>query len=432
MKTANLGDLCRITSAKRIFESEYVVKGIPFVRGLEITDGSIKQKSTKYECYISNERYQELKSKYGVPRKGDILITAVGTIGNLCYVDFEHPFYYKDGNIIQFTDFREDIDSHYLYYYMKSPYFIKQLNNALIGAVQKALTMIMLKDIEIIIPTMSEQIRIVQTLSAIENKVSNNLDITDLLEKQAKLLYDYWFVQFDFPDENGKPYKSSGGKMIWNEELKRDIPVGWEVGTFGDCISSINTGLNPRDHFKLNTGGKIRYLTVKNLTKEGSIDFSSCDLIDEEARRVVHNRSDISIGDILFASISPLGRCFLILDSPSDWDINESVFSIRPDYKKMTSIFLYMIFMSEAFVKRAEGNSTGSVFKGIRIAELQSLKTIIPPKGILDSFDKTVSNLFSARMNFFNENQELASLRDFLLPMLMNGQVKIKEKTNND
>ena len=86
----------------------------------------------------------------------------------------------------------------------------------------------------------------------------------------AKLLYDYWFVQFDFPDENGKPYKSSGGKMVWNEELKREIPAGWDVSSFEDCVSSVNTGLNPRDNFKLNIGGKIRYLTVKNLTKEGA------------------------------------------------------------------------------------------------------------------------------------------------------------------
>ena len=295
------------------------------------------------------------------------------------------------------------------------------------GSQTKFLTMEILNNFEINDIPIDNQKSLVHSLVKIENKIDINQNICAELEEISNLLYNYWFVQFDFPDENGKPYKSSGGKMVWNEELKREIPDGWEVVTFGDCISSINTGLNPRDHFKLNTGGKIRYLTVKNLTKEGSIDFSSCDLIDEEARRIVHNRSNISIGDILFASISPLGRCYLILDSPSDWDINESVFSIRPNYKKMTSIFLYMTFMSEVFVKRAEGNSTGSVFKGIRIAELQSLKTIIPPKGILDSFDNSISNLFTERMNLFNENQELASLRDFLLPMLMNGQVKVKE-----
>lgn len=269
------------------------------------------------------------------------------------------------------------------------------------------------------------QIEIGHFIQNIKAIVANNIAICSDLEAMAKLLYDYWFVQFDFPDENGKPYKSSGGKMVWNEELKREIPEGWEAGTFGDCIASINTGLNPRDNFKLNTGGTIRYLTVKNLTKEGTVDFSSCDCIDEEARAIVHRRSDIRIGDILFASIAPLGRCYVIKEDPKTWDINESVFSIRPNYKIATSNFLYMTFMSDSFVKKAEGSSTGSVFKGIRISELQDLKTIIPKKAVLDKFDDVVEKLFAAKSNAFNENMDLASLRDFLLPMLMNGQVKV-------
>ena len=168
-------------------------------------------------------------------------------------------------------------------------------------------------------------------------------------------------------------------------------------------------------------------MTVKNLTKDGTIDFSSCDMIDTDALSIVHKRSDIMIGDILFASISPLGRCYLILNPPKDWDINESVFSIRPNYKIMTSSFLYMTFTSDTFIKKAEGSSTGSVFKGIRIAELQGLQTIIPPKEILDAFDKNVSNIFVMKENLLTENRQLAELRDFLLPMLMNGQVKIRE-----
>ena len=418
-------DFCKIKSAKRIFENEYVPTGIPFIRGQEISDNSIKN-GTSFSCYITKERYKELKELYGVPQYNDILITAVGTIGNLCFVDFERPFYYKDGNIIQLTDWNlRKVYPKYIFYFMQSDYFHKLLNNKLIGAVQKALTMDMLNDIEIKLPDIEEQKKIVNKLDPIINKISLNTSICSTLESMAKLLYDYWFVQFDFPDENGKPYKSSGGKMVWNDELKREIPAEWEAGTFGNCISSINTGLNPRDNFKLNTGGTIKYLTVKNLTKEGTIDFSSCDFIDETARSIVHRRSDIKVGDILFASIAPLGRCCIISDKPEDWDINESVFSIRPDYQKMTSVFLYMTFMSDLFIKKAEGSSVGSVFKGIRISELQELKTVIPPKSVLDSFGEQVEQIYKMKSNAVTENQQLASLRDFLLPMLMNGQVKV-------
>ena len=313
----------------------------------------------------------------------------------------------------------------FYYYWFKSNTGKRAMRTLVTGSNVKGIKGSELGSLEVPELQISEQNRIVKILFDIDSKISNNIAICSDLETMAKLMYDYWFVQFDFPDENGKPYKSSGGKMVWNEELKRELPEGWKVVSFGDCITSINTGLNPRDNFKLNIGGNIKYITVKNLTTEGIIDFTTCDTIDEEARTFVHRRSDIQVGDILFASISPLGRCYIITDKPDDWDINESVFSVRPNYKNMTSTFLYMTFMSKAFIKAAEGSSAGSVFKGIRIAELQGIKTIRPPKSILDKFDAQVKKIFTMKANTFNENQELASLRDFLLPMLMNGQVKV-------
>lgn len=291
---------------------------------------------------------------------------------------------------------------------------------------QPGLSVETLSAVEITLPPLNVQKKIAKVLSEIDAKIDNNNAICADLEGMAKLLYDYWFVQFDFPDKNGKPYKSSGGKMVWNEELKREIPEGWTVVSYRECIQSVNTGLNPRDNFKLNTGGNIRYLTVKNLTTSGNIDFASCDFIDDAARNIVHRRSDISIGDVLFASIAPLGRCFLIDEEPTDWDINESVFSIRPNYQRMTSKFLYMTFMGDSFIKKATNSSTGSVFKGIRINDLMEMKTILPPMSVLQHFDEKVEKLFATKSNCVAESVELTSMRDFLLPMLMNGQVKVK------
>jgi len=261
----------------------------------------------------------------------------------------------------------------------------------------------------------------------IHNKISNNNAINSELEAMAKTIYDYWFLQFEFPDENGKPYKSSGGKMVWNEELKRDIPDGWEPCHIRDCIKHINTGLNPRDNFKLGKGS-IRYITVKNLTTNGTIDFTSCDVIDEEARAIVHRRSDVSKGDILFASIAPLGRCVIVQENPVDWDINESVFSIRPDTDKVSTEHLYMFFMSDYFIKKAEHNSTGSVFSGIRVGTLEDMYILLPPPAIRDKFKSAVADILYKKYLNDQENQELASLRDFLLPLLMNGQVTFGDR----
>ena len=249
-------------------------------------------------------------------------------------------------------------------------------------------------------------------------------NVNDYLEEMAKTIYDYWFVQFDFPDENGKPYKSSGGEMIYTDG--HIIPNGWKICKMQDIISSVCTGLNPRDNFSLGSGN-IKYITVKNLTTNGTLDFTGCDTIDESARTIVHNRSDIQIGDVLFASIAPLGRCYLIQAEPTDWDINESVFSIRANIGVVTPTFLYLYFMSDAFIKQATSNSTGSIFKGIRINTLLDTELCVPPLSVIIQFENKLASTLPLKSKSCEEIQKLTNLRDWLLPMLMNGQATIED-----
>ena len=418
-----LRELCsRITDGSH-YSPEASTCGYPMLSVKDMDDYDFVFDDCKL---ISDEEYEKMLRNGCVPHKNDVVIAKDGSYLKEVFVITEDRKIAILSSIGILRPNTELIDPYYLKYYLSSD-FVKRLvdRKYVTGSALPRIILENFGDIDIPYVPIDIQKILVSLLKDIDAKIANNNSICSNLESMAKLLYDYWFVQFDFPDENGKPYKSSGGKMVWNDELKREIPAGWEAGTFGDCISSINTGLNPRNNFKLNTGGTIKYLTVKNLTKDGMIDFSSCDFIDETARSIVHRRSDIKVGDILFASIAPLGRGCIISDKPEDWDINESVFSIRPDYQKMTSVFLYMTFMSDLFIKKAEGSSVGSVFKGIRISELQDLKTVIPPKSILDSFGEQVEQIHKMKSNAVTENQQLASLRDFLLPMLMNGQVKV-------
>lgn len=425
MKKYKLGEICRIASSKRIFESEYVERGVPFIRGQEISDGSILDPKASFECYISQSRYEEIKEKYGKPNKGDILITAVGTIGNLCYLDKDIDFYFKDGNVIWFSEIISSCDGKFLFHFMKSSYFKEQLKYFMIGAVQKALTIDMLKKVEVPLPPLPTQQKIAAVLSSLDDKIALNKKINAKLEAMAKRLYDYWFVQFDYPDKNGKPCKTSGGKMVWNEILKREIPEGWEVVEMSSVIKQINTGLNPRDNFILGNG-KIKYITVKNLTEEGHIDFSNCDLVNSEAQKIIHERSQIQKGDILFASICPLGRCYLIQDSPEDWDINESVFSIRPNIDRITSEFLYTLLREAYYVKKMTQKATGSIFKGIRINDIEKIEIVLPPKEVINAFSKKTLPIFNYQLTIQKEIQKLTDLRDRLLPLLMNGQVEVK------
>ena len=316
----------------------------------------------------------------------------------------------KDGN-----------STKYLYYYLN----LINYSPFVTGSAQPKLTKDSLNSIPILIHDKTTQKKIAKVLSDLDAKIELNNKINAELESIAKLIYNYWFVQFDFPDENGKPYKSSGGKMVYNEELKREIPDGWEFCLLGDVINKTGTGLNPRKNFKLGEGDNY-YVTIKNIDQGKVILNEKCDRINDEALRIINNRSDLRKGDILYTSIQPVGTTYLIREEPKNWNINESVFTIRPDYEKVTSEFLYLFVSGEYIKKYTNYVSAGSIHKGVRHSTLKECKFVLPSKGIVDDFTKLIRPMLEKDDNIQKENQKLAKLRDWLLPMLMNGQVKVK------
>ena len=346
-----------------------------------------------------------------------IVLGRSGTIGNPQIIKGK---FWPHNTTLYSTDLKGN-NLEYMYYLLKTLH----IENYKSGSTVPTLNRNDLSPLEITIEVdTNKQKRISEILSLLDETISTNNKIISELESMEKDIYDYWFVQFDFPDENGKPYKSSGGKMVWNEELKRDIPEGWKADRLGCLISKISTGLNPRDNFKFVDKG-IDYYTVKNLCVDGHLDNSGCDHIDRSAQSIIHERSNISIGDILYASIAPLGRTYLITDAPENWEINESIFSIRPNTDKTTSVFLQMYLKSEYLIKLFEQCSVGSIFKGVRIDMLQNSLVLIPSFSIVKKFTNQIKDIVLMQHNKWKENAELTSLRDFLLPLLMNGQVKI-------
>lgn len=347
-----------------------------------------------------------------------ILLPRKGTLDNIMYVKWKFrtidTMYYSIVN-------KEKVDIKYLYYYLNK----LDLSWMYTWTALPSMTFWWYYNVPVTIPDIEEQQKIAKVLSTIDDKIELNNKINSELEAMAKELYEYRFVQFDFPDENGRPYKSSEWKMVWNDELKREIPEGWSVEMIKNVIQHINTWLNPRQNFKLNDWGNIKYITVKNLTTNWDLDFSWCDLITKESKDMINQRSQIRKWDILFASIAPLGRCYLMYETPTEREINESVFSIRSK-ESISPEYLYMYFMSEEFVKKAEHSSTWSVFSWIRIGTLEGIDILVPTKNIMDGFSQKAKSLYSMKKNIEKQNQRLSELRDFLLPMLMNGQVTVK------
>ena len=246
-------------------------------------------------------------------------------------------------------------------------------------------------------------------MTALDRKIALNNQINAELEKMAKTLYDYWFVQFDFPDENGNPYKSSGGKMVWNEVLKREVPLGWGVKNLSN-IANITMGQSPRgESYNENGEGMIFF--------QGSTDFNwrypSVRQYTTEPSRMAKR------GDILLSVRAPVGAMNL---TNVDCCIGRGLAALNSNVNANSFLFYVMKYFEKDFNLR---NSVGTTFGSITKDDLFSLRLIYPSEKILTEFEKIASKYNEMISIRSFENETLTQYRNFLLPMLMNGQVEI-------
>ncbi|MFA6515098.1 MAG: restriction endonuclease subunit S [Candidatus Paceibacterota bacterium] len=417
-KKYKLKELCEITSSKRIFAHEYVEKGISFFRSKEIIELANEQKIDE-PLFISEERYNEIKKKFNIPKNGDILLSAIGAnLGIPYWVNLDFEFYFKDGNVIWFRNFSSKLDSEYLFWWMNTNYFFKQFTDKAIGAAQKALTIDSLNEYLVEVPSLKEQRDAIKIFRAISKKIIVNNKINAELEVMAKTLYDYWFIQFDFPNKNNKPYKNSGGKMIYSNELKKEIPEGWEVDRINKKIK-IESGFpfNSDDYCE---NGKYQIITIKNV-QDGYLDTSTVDKID----LIPDNISDfcvLEIGDVLMSLTGNVGRmCFV---DKENLLLNQRVGKLLGE--KEFIIYTYLFFKRPENQKRLEKIAGGS--SQSNLSPINAVKDffIIPSQNILNDFSKIIIPIFEQIIRNKKENRELSEQRDWLLPMLMNGQVTVK------
>jgi type I restriction enzyme S subunit len=266
-----------------------------------------------------------------------------------------------------------------------------------------------------------EQQKIAKVLSDLDAKIENNNRINAELEAMSKTLYDYWFVQFDFPDANGKPYKTSGGKMVWNAELKRDIPEGWESGTL-DSIGNIIGGSTPSKAIDENfcSGDGTPWITPKDLSNNKEKKYITRGEYDVTERGLKEASLKIMPeGTVLLSSRAPIGYLAIVR---TEVTTNQGFKSFVPKNNFSTE---YIYFTIKNCIPEIEANSSGSTFKEVSSSTLKTIKTILPKDEILLSFYKKIKPIFKKQDCIELENQELASLRDWLLPMLMNGQVSV-------
>lgn len=434
MKTRyKFSDFCQVSSSKRILKSEYVEMGIPFYRSKEVIEIA-SGKSITEPLYISHDRYEFLKEKFGSPKNGDILITSVGTLGITLLIDLDYEFYFKDGNLTWLKNIDSSIiDKNYLIHWLKSSFFFKQIDNNNIGAVQKALTISFLNTLEIELPKLPIQECIAKVLSDLDTKIELNNKVNTELEAMAKLIYDYWFVQFDFPDENGKPYKSSGGKMVYNEELKREIPAGWEVDSFSNWIANDKSGDWGKESEQGNYVNKvscIRGADLNGLNGKGKVKSPTRYVLEKNSHKL------LEIGDFIIeisggSPVQSTGRMAFITEETLERFDNPLICSnfckavTLKDEKSIYNFAYEWNRLYDAGVLFGWEGKTSGIKNLLFDSFVTNHKVVLPSKESMELFYNKVKPIHAKIQKNLQQNQKLAELRDWLLPMLMNGQVRV-------
>ena len=374
-----LGDICTITSSKRIFASDYVDVGIPFYRSKEIIEKN-RGEEVSSPLYISEEKFDVIKSKFGVPSKDDILLTSVGTIGIPYQVQSSDKFYFKDGNLTWLKDFTKSINPRFIYYFISNSFFRTYLNSICIGSSQAALTIEKLKNIEISDPTKNIQNRVADILTLFDDLITLNNRRIAILEEMAVRTYREWFVFFRFPGHE-------------STEFVNGLPKGWEYRSVTDILQI----LYGKDH-------KLVYDGLFPIYGSGGIMRYGNEYLYEGESVLIPRKGTLNN---------------IILADGKFWCIDTMFYSIP----KIPKICKLAFFQLKAF--DMEVFNSGTALPSMTIKILSCLKLLVPDEKYRTLFEQSISDIFNEVTHFKKLNATLQQMRDRLLPQLMSGQLEV-------
>ena len=409
-KTSKLIDLCESITDCHHSTPKWTNEGKIVIRNFNIKNGKLLLDEISY---TDEATYQERISR-SQPYPGDLIITREAPMGEVCII--------PDGiecclgqRLVLIKPNLNKINNKYLLYALLSEYTQKQIqqsNNT--GSIVSNLRIPLLKNLDI--PLNNNQDKIASILSSLDDKIELNNRINSELENLAKTIYDYWFVQFDFPDENGKPYKSSGGKMVYNQELKREIPAGWEVKKLGKILKTGLGGTPSTKQSNYWVNGNIPWLNSGEISNFPVISSEKCitqEGIDNSPAELLPK------GSIVISIVRYIRPSILAIEAAA----NQSVLGIY-ESDKLLNCFIYPYLVSQ--VPRLMSLRTGAQQPHINKETIDASLITIPENAVLQNYYKIAKPLFKEIINIAFQNQQLTQLRDWLLPMLMNGQIIIK------
>ena len=410
MKKYKLGELIEVTRGTSLSGDYYATSG-DYIRltcgNFDYRNNRFKENSSKDNIYYIGE----FKSDF-LLNEGDIITPlteqAIGLLGSTAWIP-ESGKYIQSQDIGKIICKEKLLDKKFAYYLLSSKEVKKQLSAGAQQTKIRHTSPSKIKDCIVWIPSLYEQKNIGEILFNIDRKIALNKAINHNLAAMAKQLYDYWFVQFDFPNQDGKPYKSSGGKMVWNEKLKKEIPKEWDSSILSE-ISDITMGQSPEgSSYNEKKEGIIFY--------QGSADFGA---FFPSIRQYTTSPIRFAMKrDVLMSVRAPVG---IVNIANNDCCIGRGLVSLRS--KDSSTLYIYYLLKQLDFVFQKR-NINGTTFGSITKDDLSQLPIIKPCKEIIVNYEKICSSIFNKLISIDIELGSLTKQRDELLPLLMNGQVTI-------
>jgi len=417
----------------QLHEEDYVSEGTPIVTVEHLGEISFVLNNLPKVSDTDKARL----SKY-ILKEGDIVFSRVGSVDRCTYVSKNEDGWMFSGRCLR-VRFNEKADPKFISYYFRQKYFKEMMLNISVGATMPSLNTSLMDNIPLFLPDKSSQHRIASVLSALDAKIALNNRINAELEAMAKTLYDYWFVQFDFPFPStgsgggNKPYKTNGGKMVWNEELKREIPEGWEVVKMSDWIVSNKSGDWGKEEPEGNFTKKvtcIRGADINGLNGLSELKPPDRFILEKNSFKILKSH-DLIIEISGGSPTQSTGRIAFITDATIKRFENPLICSnfckpISIKNKKLLYNFVYYwnSLYDNGIFFGYEGKTSG--IKNLLLDSfVSSYYTVVPDDKIVNQFYDIMENLQVRKQTALAENQQLSSLRDWLLPMLMNGQVRV-------
>lgn len=400
VKITDLGTVNRGKSKHRPRNDSILYGGkYPFIQTADIK---------KANLYLNNysQTYNEIGLKQSkLWKKGTLCFTIAANIADSAILDIDACF---PDSIVGFLPHENVSDTIYVkYLFDELKIYFQQISK---GTTQDNLSLDKICRVKLRVPNYETQKKIALVLSTYDNLIENNNKRIKLLEKMAENLYKEWFVRFRFPGYEDVTFENG-------------IPKEWQKVKLEDVLSKIATGLNPRKNFVLGDGENF-YVTIKNMADNTVYLDDKCDKVNDVAIIKINKRSDLKTGDLLFSGIGTIGRVCLI-DIPTDnWNISESVFTMRAN-QKISSKFLYMLLLSQDVQNYCQSRANGSAQKGIRMGDLRKYMFLLPTKNTMTNFTDQISPILRNVSLLRKENKNLIQQRDMLLPRLMSGKLEV-------